>query len=434
MNLFTKNKIAKLCALTLVFSSQFALAHSFVIKNATVHTATKDGILKNATIVVKNGVISAINPRSYNETEVIDAEGKNVTPGLIGAINSLGLIEVNAVANTRDASEEKADITFDTSTAFNPKSTLIPYARKAGVTTNIVSPRGGKSMFRGQSFVVNLSGDFDSVISANNAVVMDLGAKSKGSRATDIQELINTFEDAQEKLEEKAEEKAKAEKEKSDKKDSDEEVKEDKKDKKLKRDEVIINELLTGTKKLVVHAERATDLLVLIKLKQKFNLDLVLVGASDAVLIQDELAKAGIPIIMDAYSSLPTSFDTLNASLDSAAILMNAGIKIALYVGDAHKLDQLRYRAGSAIAYGVKPNEALAAITSNIADIFNLDTGKIAVGKKADLVMWSSDPFEISTKVEKLWIAGDETNTTTRQDLLRKRYTTNSDMPRAYIK
>ncbi len=432
MNLLNKNKLAKLCALTLSlsFASQFVLANSFVIKNATVHTATKDGVLKNATIVVKDGVISAINPRSYSQRKVIDAEGKNVTPGLIGAMNSLGLIEVNAVARTRDAGEEKADITFDTSIAFNPKSTLLPYARKGGVTSNVTSPRGGKSMFRGQSFVANLSGDFDSIVTANNAVVMDLGAKSKGSRATDLQAFIQKLEDAQEKLDEKAKKSAQVSEDESKAKDD----KKDKKDKKLKRDEVIINELLAGTKTLVVHADRATDLLILIDLKEKFNLDLVLVGASDAVLIQNELVKAEIPVIIDAYRNLPSSFDTLNASLDNASILMKAGLKVGLYVGDAHKLDQLRYSAGSAIANGVQPNAAMAAITANIADIFNLDTGKIAVGKKADIVMWSADPFEISTRVERLWIAGDEASTETRQDALRKRYTTDSDMPRAYTK
>ncbi len=421
-----KNKIFTLCALTLSMSiaSSVTLANSFVIKNATVHTATQQGVLNNATIVIKDGVIIAINPRSYNAKNVIDAEGKNVTPGLIGSMNALGLIEVNAVSGTRDESEKKADITFDTSKAFNPKSTLLPYARKGGLTSNIVVPHGGESMFRGQSFAVNLSGDFDSVLADNNAVVIDLGSKSKGSRATSIQTLINTLEDAQEKLTDKEEQTKKEESSNS----------EDKKSKKLKRDEIIVNELLAGTKTLIAYAERATDILVLIDIKERFNLELVIVGASDAVLIQQELVKADVPVIIDAYRNLPSSFDTLNSSLDTAAILIKAGLKVGLHLDDPHKLDQLRYMAGSAIANGVKPNEALAAITANLADIFKLNTGKIAIGKKADIVMWSADPFEISTKVERLWIEGDEISTTSRQDALRDRYMAESKMPRAYVK
>jgi imidazolonepropionase-like amidohydrolase len=423
-----KTKLFSLCALALSISmaSSASLADSFVIKNAKVHTATNDGVLNNATIVVKDGVITAINPRSYNVRNVIDAQGKDITPGLIGAMNSLGLIEVNAVSGSRDDREKKADIIFDTSKAFNPKSSLLPYARKGGVTSNIVTPLGGESMFRGQSFAVNLSGDFDSVLASEKAVVIDLGANHEGSRATHIQTLIHTLEDAQEKL---ADKKAAAEKEDT----SDSEAK-DKKEEKLKRDEIIVNELLAGTKTLVAFAERATDLLVLIDIKERFNLDVVIVGASDAVLIQKELVQADIPVLINTYSNLPTSFDTLNSSLDTATILIKAGLKVGLYLDDAHKIDQLRYLAGSAVANGVEHEDALEAITANLADIFKLNTGKIAVGKKADIVMWSADPFEISTKVERLWIEGEEASTKSRQDALRDRYTTDTEMPRAYTK
>ena len=56
------------------------------------------------------------------------------------------------------------------------------------------------------------------------------------------------------------------------------------------------------------------------------------------------------------------------------------------------------------------------------------------MGKSADLVLWSADPFELSSHVDKMWIDGVEHTTTSRQDALRDRYTTSSDMPRAYTK
>ena len=77
---------------------------------------------------------------------------------------------------------------------------------------------------------------------------------------------------------------------------------------------------------------------------------------------------------------------------------------------------------------------ALSAVTSNIADVFGLNSGAIAKGKRANLVMWSADPFELNSHVSKIWINGEEVSTEARQDKLRDRYTTDSAMPRAYTK
>lgn len=415
-------KLVILCLFTFASTSNATLAKSFAITNATIHTATEAGVLHNATIVITDGVISAINPEAYKVDEVIDAKGRIVTPGLIGSMNQLGLIEVNAVAGSNDAEEEEANVTFDASSAFNPKSTLIPFSRKGGVTSNIVIPHGGKSMFRGQAFFVNLSGEFNSVITSNKAVVLDLGGKSKGSRATAILTFTHKLEDTQDKLKEI---KKSAEKSKDKAKNE---------SKKPKRTEQVFNDLLAGVKQVVVFAERATDLLALINIKERFNLDMVIVGASDAVLIKDELKKSGIPLVVNAMRNLPSSFDSLNSSLNNVGILMGSGIKVALFLEDTHNLHQLRFSVGNAIANGLTPEKALASVTANMADIFKLDTGRIVKGKKADLVLWSADPFELSSKVERVWIEGEEASTYSRQDALRDRYLTETDMPKAYVK
>lgn len=420
--IFSMKKLLTFCLfpLTLISVSHTVFAKSFAITHATVHTAAEAGTLENATVVITNGIISAINPKTYTVDEVIDAKGKIITPGLIGSMNQLGLIEVNAVAGSRDAEEEDANITFDTSSAFNPKSSIIPFARKGGVTSNIVIPHGGKSMFRGQAFVVNLSSKFGSVLTPNKAVVLDLGEKRKGSRATAIQTFIHKLEDTQEKL--------KAEKEPAKK------GKDKKESKKPKRDEQVFNDLLARVKPVIAFAERATDLLALINIKKRFDLDMIIVGASDAVLIKDELKDSGIPILIEAMRNLPSSFDSLNASLNNAAILTKSGIKVGLFIEDTHNLHQLRFSVGNAIANGLAADKALASVTANIADIFKLNTGQIVVGKKADLALWSADPFELSTTVEKLWIEGEEVSTQSRQDALRNRYLTESVMPKAYVK
>ncbi len=417
---------ASLVALALAAVSH-ASAESLAITNATIHTVTDKGVLTNATVVIDNGKIIAINPDKIDADVTFDAMGKILTPGLIGSMNSLGLVEVGAVSRTRDARDKKADITFDASLAFNPRSTLVPYTRKGGITSNVTSPGGGDSMFKGQTFVASLSGEFDSVFVKENAVIIDLGAKSSGSRALNLQKLRYKLEDAQKALTKaaKEEESAKKDKKADDKK---------KEPKEYKRDEKIINALLAGEKPLIAYADRATDLLELLKLKAEYSIDLVIAGGADAILISEQLAAAKVPVIFGALDNLPSSFDSLHSSLNNTAKLTNAGINVALSINDAHNLYQLRFEAGNAVSHGLTKSQALAAVTANVADIFNIDAGRIAVGKKADLVLWSADPFELSTKVDKMWIDGKEYTTQSRQDELRKRYTTKSDMPRGYTK
>lgn len=411
---------SSLIALALA-SSSASFAQSIAITNATVHTVTEQGVLNNATVIIQDGKVTAINPESVTADTVIDAEGKILTPGFIGSMNQLGLVEVGAVSRSRDAGDKKADITFDASLAFNPRSTVIPYSRKGGITTNVVVPRGGESMFKGQTFVADLSGEFDSVRVSNNAVIIDLGAKSKGSRALDLQKLQVKFEDATKKL-------AKAKKKAKDAKDK-------KEAKEPSREDKVINALLAGDKALVAYADRATDLLALLKLKETFSLDLVLVGAADSVLIADKIAQAKVPVVMAALDNLPGSFDSLHASLENAAKLTAAGVNVALTVdGDTHNLYQLRFHAGNAVANGLSRDAALAAVTANVADAFNVDSGRIAVGKTADLVLWSADPFELSSHVAKIWIGGKEVSTQSRQDKLRDRYMQQSNMPKSYLK
>ena len=411
--------------------SSFALtslhvqADSTAIINATVHTAAEQGVLTQAAVMVDDGKITAIYttdnmPSTIKADNIVDAKGAVLTPGFIASKNLLGLVEVGSVSNTRDSADKKADITFDASLAFNPKSTLIPYTRQGGITSSVVMPYGGEGLFVGQSFVANLSGEFDSVIEGKNAVIAHFGAKSKGSRAMSLQTFANELDDAQKALT-KAAEKAK-------------------KDSKAKPDEVkraqqVLNAVLNGEKTLLAYVDRASDILALLKLKEQYELDLVLVGARDAVFVSEQIAKAGVPIMTSAIANLPNSFDTLHSSLDNVAKLTAAGIKVIINTsGESHNINQLRFDAGVAIANGLDKNAALASVTANVADTFKLNSGRIAVGKDADLVLWSGDPFEISTKVNTMWINGESVSLKSRQDALRDRYMTKSDMPKAYVK
>ena len=411
-------KLSRSFSLSLVAAGLLASgtvsAESLAIINATLHTSSDQGVLEGASIVMNDGKITAINPSDFKVDKVIDAQGQIVTPGFIASVNQLGLVEVGAVAGSRDAGEDKAGIDFDASLAFNPRSSLIAYARKGGITRDLITPYGGDSIFAGLASVVDLSGSFESVNKKQAALVVHLGERSKGSRAFTLQTLINKLDEHQTKASKEA------------KKD----------DPKPSAEDTIMAKVLKGDMPLLISVSRSADIVELIKVKQQFGVNIVLNGAQDAVVVKDRIAKAGIPVIISAMDNLPGSFDSLHASLNNAGILEKAGVKVLLTVGGdaSHNVYQLRYDAGNAVSYGMSQQGALKAMTSNVADVFGINAGSLEVGKAADVVMWSNDPFELSSHVNKMFINGVEVSTESRQDKLRERYTTESNMPRAYTK
>ncbi len=400
-----------------LLTSSAAFAQVTAITNATVHTMTDKGVLKDATVLIEDGKIIAINPSSVTADITIDAQDKILTPGFIGSMNQVGLVEVGAVSRSNDGYDKKASAMFDASTAFNPRSSLIPYARKGGLTQNVVVPYGGESIFSGLSFATDLSGNFESVSATETALIVRLGAKSSGSRAVSLKQLVDKLDGQQKKLARK------------DKKD-------DKKDEPSKEEQVL-TKVLKGELPVITKVSRASDILELLKVKKQFGLNLVLWNAEDAPLVKAQISESKTPVILSAVSNLPSDFDSLHASLETAGELEKAGVKVLLAVGSdsSHNVYQLRFDAGIAVANGMSYDGALKAVTSNIADVFGLNAGKVAKGQRADLVLWSADPFEFSTSIESMWINGEKVNKNdSRHDKLRDRYNKTSDMPRAYTK
>ena len=412
-------KLLKNSLIALAVAGSFStLAESVAITNTTVYTGTEQGVLTEANVVIDKGKVVAVNPANLVVDRTVDGQGRILTAGFIAPMTRLGLVEVGAVARSRDASPKKGGITFDPSLAFNPESSLIPFARKGGITHSVVVPGGSDDMIAGQAFVVNLSGDYTSVEATGTAVLAEFGAASKDSRASNLQ----SFKD---KLEAHVKKQEKAKKKKKDDKD---------KDKEPSKEEKLLTAMLKGELPVIAEASRATDILHLIKLKEQFGLNLVLSWASDAVRVKEQLAAAKVPVIINPMNNLPGDFDSLHSSLENAAKLEKAGVKVLLSNSDSHMMYNLRLDAGNAISNGMSVQGALEAVTSNVAEVFGMKGGTVAKGEPANLVLWSGDPFEISTKVETMWINGEQITTESRQDKLRDRYTAKDDKRRGYIK
>jgi imidazolonepropionase-like amidohydrolase len=131
-------------------------------------------------------------------------------------------------------------------------------------------------------------------------------------------------------------------------------------------------------------------------------------------------------VILDPLDNLPGNFDKIGATLENAARLQKAGVTIAFSFRDpqAHNIRKIRQAAGNAVAHGLPPDAALAAMTRNPAVIFGVTdrAGSLAVGRPADLVLWSGDPLEVTTFAERIFIGGQPMPLRSRQTELRDRY------------
>src|SRR5690606_17510455 len=141
-------------------------------------------------------------------------------------------------------------------------------------------------------------------------------------------------------------------------------------------------------------------------------------------------------------NNLPASFDQLGASLENAARLDAAGVAVSFSQGGdaSHNARKIRQLAGNAVANGLPWAEGLAGLTSVPAKVFGVadKLGSIAVGKQADLVLWSGDPLEVSSVALQVWLDGKPIQMRSRQTELRDRYLRpqvqreNGGLPRAY--
>jgi imidazolonepropionase-like amidohydrolase len=111
-----------------------------------------------------------------------------------------------------------------------------------------------------------------------------------------------------------------------------------------------------------------------------------------------------------------------------------AGVPVLLSTHDTRNARNLRLEAGHAVRYGLDWNTALRAVTQAPARALGIsDThGTLEPGKTANVVVWSSDPFELMTSVEHVFIDGMQIEDDSRQKRLMCRYRDREDLPPAY--
>jgi imidazolonepropionase-like amidohydrolase len=396
-----------------------AWAETLFINDATVHTMSSAAVLREGDILIRDGRIQSVGTglAPPADARVIEADGRPVTPGFFAGITALGLVEISAVDSSADSelATEGLRPEFDVTPAYNPHSTAIPVTRIEGYTWSMLGASRSGSIIGGQGQAVSLDGAYRSFI-GDKVLFIDVGAdaseQSAGSRAAQWMLLDQAMAEAGAEVRWSPEPLLTAAGRKT-----------------------LATYAAGGT--VVFNVDRASDILQVIGFAGRHGLNAVISGGAEAWMVADQLAEAGVPVLISALSNLPDSFDQLGARLDNAALLNEAGVTIAFIGAGTHQARKLRQMAGNAVANGLPYETGLAAMTVSPAVIFALgdDHGSLEKNSVADLVVWSGDPLEVTSAADQVIIGGKLVEMVSRQTLLRDRYLPeNPDMPRAYIK
>tara|TARA_B100001559_G_scaffold309608_1_gene304018 strand:- start:275 stop:1543 length:1269 start_codon:yes stop_codon:yes gene_type:complete len=377
-------------------------------------------------VLIDDNKISQVSTSSLRGDLVINGTGKILTPGIISTDTEIGIVEIGALSVTRDDSSNLYQIGFSIYDAFNPNSVLIPWNRSNGITSTLTLPQNTNSPIGGLGSFFVLDSSLE--ISGSKDVVMigrvgGSGSKSRAETFAIIEDLLEfassidssdmkTYKDIAEIIDgspiaETME--------------------------LHPRDLKALHKLVNDELPLIIKANRASDLLKLIKLKEEYDLNLIIMGAQEAGLVASRIAESKIPLIINPINNIPESFDELGANIELAGKLEDLGITLMFNAPRDHNYHLIRQGAGVAVANGMSYAGALKALTLSPVEVFKLgNRGQIAPGKIADLIIWDADPLEPSSMPEKVFINGEDIDLTSRMSRLTERYTKNKEKPNGY--
>ena len=457
--------IRRAVAALLLAAAVPAGAQTFAISGGTVALGDGSEPIPNGMVVVRDGKIVAagdVRMKLPDGTQVIDATGKWVTPGIVAGFSGLGLSNVGfgAEGGADTKNEGPFNAAIDVVPAINPLAVPVAVNPADGVTRAIVAPSAGKSIFAGQGAVIDTGADMDPITAARKFQYVELGQdaaeKAGGSRASSHVLFRNALREASvlsrygtpvpagtrgtpDERERPVVRNPNESRSYSAQRPEDVLL--------TRFDAAALVPVLQGRQYLLVHAERASDILQVIDLRREFPaLKIVLVGATEGWLVADAIAKSGIPVIASAMNDLPATFEQIAATQSNVGRLRAAGVNVAIGMqgdNETHNLFMERQYAGNLVALqkmpgatGVSWGEALAMITSRPAQIIGMgdEIGSLAAGRRADVVIWSGDPLEASSAAEHVYIDGVEQPLRTHQTRLleRYRYLPRTDLPPSY--
>ncbi len=360
------------------------------ITNARIYTVT-NGVIDNGSILIEAGKIAAIGAGLDIPpgARVVDAQGQIVTPGLIDEHSHVGGWEEGIGWEGNDINEFTDPSTPQVSIldGINPADIGFADARKGGVTTVQTMPGSG-NVIGGLMLAMKTNGNIVDrmVIKYPSGMKAALGENPKrnyGTQGKSPSTRMGTAAMLREYL-------LKAKQY---------DAKQSRGDKDFKYDDKLHNLAMVIRKEipLRVHCHRADDILTAIRVAKEFDINITLEHCTEGHKVADVIARNGVPACVGPSVWQRAKVETRDISPTTPGAIIKAGGKVAI-ITDHNIVPQHYFRiaVGLTIREGMPEDEALKAVTINAAEIIGVDdrVGSLEVGKDADLVIWTGDPFE----------------------------------------
>jgi imidazolonepropionase-like amidohydrolase len=393
-----------------------------VITGAIIHVGN-GRVINNGYIAFDKGKITAVGegiaPNAAGAT-TINAVGKQVYPGFICPITSLGLVEFESVKATDDESETgDMNLHVRSLIAYNTDSKVIPTVRSNGVLLAQPTPEGGA--MSGQSSVMMLDGWNweDAAYKKDIAIHMTwpVARSNRGRRSFTIpgQTQESPAEIAQRAIDGFTSLFAQAQGYAAESKPAVTNIR-----------LAAMKGLFDGSKKLFINANGAKEIIQAVNFAKKFGVQAVIVGGTESYLVADVLRDNNVPVIIKETQTLPDKDeDDVYLPYKLPHLLQDAGVLYGLTGTGFWRQRNLPFEAGQAVGYGLTKEQALSMITINNAKILGIDktTGTLETGKDANLFISTGDALDMLTlNVETAFIQGRNINLDNLHKQLYKRY------------
>lgn len=358
--------------------------------------------LENTTILMEGGKFKEIGenlsiPEGF---EVIDAQGKIVTPGLIDVHTHLGIHEEGIGAEGHDYNEISSPTTPEARAldGINPREKGFEDARRAGVTTVQIMP-GSANVIGGEMVVLKTAGHIvdEMLVKSPSGLKAATGENPKRfygtkgklptTRMGTAALLRQKFIEAQDYLEKRKEGKTVR-----------------------KLDLENIAKVLNKEIPLRVHAHRADDIVTVLRLKREFDIELTIEHCTEGHFIAPFIAKHNVRVSVGPTMSTRSKIELADKGWQTLTAFAEAGVPFSLTTDHpVVGIEHLTTSAILAVKNGLSEDQALQAITINAAKHLGVEdrVGSIEEGKDADFVLWSGDPFDLRSKVEQTYINGE---------------------------